>query len=100
GREGGGAGPGHGRLPRAGLADEPERLASADLQRDPVDCVNLSGLASEDHAAAEREVLDEIAQLDQRADSFRLRARTCRMERRPVHPTLTSLDATSRPMPR
>ena len=40
------------------------------------------------------------AQLDQRARSFGLRARTCRTERRPVHPTLTSFEATSRPMPR
>jgi hypothetical protein len=46
------------RLPAAGLADDPERLARPDREVDPVDGAHLSNRALED-ARLDREVLDE-----------------------------------------
>ena len=54
------------RLAAAGLADEAERLAALDVERDAVDGVHGADLLAEDHARGEREVLDEVADLEQR----------------------------------
>ena len=55
-----------GRLAAAGLADEAERLAALDVERDAVDGVHGADLLAEDHPGGEREVLLEIADLVQR----------------------------------
>ena len=55
------------RLAAAGLADEPERLARAcTSKRDAVDRLHRADLALEDDALRDREVLDEVADLDER----------------------------------
>ena len=53
--------PGDGALAAAGLADEAERLAGGQLERDAVDRLHRADLPLEDDAAGEREVLDEVA---------------------------------------
>ena len=53
------------RLAAARLADEPERLAAPDVERDAVDRLDRADLALED-TAADREVLDEVRDADQR----------------------------------
>ncbi len=54
-------------LATTGLADEPERLAAAHVEADAVHRLHGAGLALEDHAARDREVLDQVADLDERA---------------------------------
>ena len=44
-------------LPQPGLADQPERLARADVERDVVDGVHAGDLALDDDALLDREVL-------------------------------------------
>jgi hypothetical protein len=55
----------HGRLPAAGLADEPERPSARDLERDAVHRVHLPALAAEEDAAGEREQLLEVVDREQ-----------------------------------
>ena len=89
--------PAHGRLPAAGFADEPERLAAADLEVDPVHGLHEPDRALED-PAPDREVLDEVADLDERrlaADRSRGTSHAGRRRRRGrgSHPGSTSLAA-------
>ena len=58
-------GPAERRLPAAGLADDPERLAPQDLEVDPVDCAHRADGVLED-AGLDREVLDETLDPQQR----------------------------------
>ena len=53
------------RLAAARLADQPEGLAAADVEADAVDRLD-GGDRPLQHPAADREVLDEVADLDQR----------------------------------
>ena len=52
-------------LPAAGLADEAEGLAAAELERDAVDRLHRADLLLEDDAARDREVLDEVVDLEE-----------------------------------
>src|SRR5688572_15117185 len=49
----------------AGFPDQPERLAAADCEADAVDCLDLADHAVEHQATLDREVLPEVAHLDQ-----------------------------------
>ena len=53
-------------LAAARLADEAERLALVDVERDAVDGLHGADLLLEDDPLADREVLDEVAHLDER----------------------------------
>ena len=54
------------RLPAARLADEPERLAALDRQRDAVDGLDVADVPVEHDPALDREVDLEIVDLDER----------------------------------
>ena len=58
------------RLAAARLADQPERLAALDLEGDVVDGLDL-GDGPLQHAAAHREVLHQVAHLDEGGGSAR-----------------------------
>jgi len=61
--------PSEGRLPGAGLPDEPDRLAGHHGERDPVDRVDHTARASREHLGrgpGERKMLLEIDRLDER----------------------------------
>ena len=62
------------RLAAAGLADDAERLAAPNLERDAVDRVDDVAAAAE-RRAAHGEVLDEVACLDERLRHALLRSR-------------------------
>jgi hypothetical protein len=53
------------RLAAAGLADETERLTRVDLEADAVDGLHARDLAADDPAALDREVLRDLARLEQ-----------------------------------
>ena len=55
------------RLAAARLADETERLAALDRERDPVHGLDVADVAVEDEAALDREVDLQPVDLDQRA---------------------------------
>src|SRR5215218_7076315 len=57
------------RLAAARLADQAERLAAADLERDAVDGLDVAHVTVEDDPALDREVELEALELDQRAVS-------------------------------
>ena len=61
--------PGGRALAAAGLADDAQRLALHDVEGDAVDRLDRADLALEDDPALDREVLDEVADLDQRGRS-------------------------------
>src|SRR4029079_12654382 len=52
------------RLAAAGLADEAEGLTGADLERDAIDGLDGADLAVDEDAALDREVLDEVGDLE------------------------------------
>ena len=54
-----------GRLPAAGLAHEPERLAALDRQRDAVHRLDVADVPVEHDAALDREPDPQVVQLDQ-----------------------------------
>jgi hypothetical protein len=58
--------PGGRALTAAGLADQPKRLAVVDVERHAVDGLDRPDLALEDDPARDREVLDQVADLEQR----------------------------------
>ena len=58
-------GPPDGRLAAAGLADEAERLAPLDRQRDAVDRLDVSDVPVEQEAAADRKPDPEVIDLDE-----------------------------------
>ena len=53
-------------LAAAGLAHDPQRLAAAHLEADAVDRLDGADLALKHDPARDREVLDEVAHLQQR----------------------------------
>src|SRR6185437_9264103 len=55
------------RLPTSGLADQPERLATLDRQRDAVDGLDVSDVPVENDPALDREVDLEIVYVDEAA---------------------------------
>ena len=55
------------RLAAARLADQAERLAAADLERDAVDGLDVADVAVEDDPALDREVELQVLELDQGA---------------------------------
>ncbi len=55
------------RLPRAGLADEPDRLPRSDVEADARDGVDVVDGPLDEDAALDREALHEVADLQQRA---------------------------------
>src|SRR3954447_267363 len=57
--------PAGGRLAAAGLADQAERLAALDPEADPVDRPHLVDFAVDQDSALDREVLDEVVDLEQ-----------------------------------
>src|SRR5581483_3365032 len=57
---------GGGALPAAGLPHDPERLAAHHVERDAVHRVHRRHLPLEDDPARDREVLNEVADLDER----------------------------------
>ncbi len=63
--------PGHRRLAAAGLADDAEGLALVQVEGDPVDRLDRADLAAEDDALGQREVLDQVVDLQ---DGFARRA--------------------------
>ena len=72
------------RLPAAGLADDPERLAAADVERDAIDRADRPDLLLEEDPLRDREVLDEVADLDERVP---LPARGGHLSRPPSRPS-------------
>ena len=60
---------GGGALAAPALADDPQRLAPVDGEADPVDRPHGADLALEDDPPGDREVLDEVARLEQRLAS-------------------------------
>ena len=58
------------RLAAAGLADEAERLARAHLEADAVDRLHARDLAPDHAAARDREVLRDVARLEQERSSL------------------------------
>src|SRR5947207_3488793 len=63
-----------GALSAAGLADDSQRLALHDVERDVVDRLDGDDLALEHDPAIDREVLDQVADLDQRRAARRAQA--------------------------
>ena len=61
------------RLAAAGLADQAERLAASHVEADAVDGPDRADLANAEEAAADREVLDEVLDLDEHVASAVLR---------------------------
>ena len=55
------------RLAASGLADEAERLALGDGERDPVHRLHCADLAIDDHAGLDREVLRDVLHFEERA---------------------------------
>ncbi len=61
------------RLAAARLADEPERLAALDRQRDAVDRVHVADVPVHDDPAPDREPDPEVVHLDERAAPLELK---------------------------
>jgi hypothetical protein len=55
-----------GRLAATGLADQPNCLATANLEADPVDRTQLLPRSAHQPARGDREVFDDVGQLQQR----------------------------------
>ena len=53
------------RLARAGLADQTERLSSADLERDAVDRAHLLSQPRSQHALLDREELHQVLHVEE-----------------------------------
>src|SRR5439155_27176598 len=53
----------HGRLAASALADEPQRLAFAHVEADPIDCIDLPDGAAND-AALDRKMFLEVRDLE------------------------------------
>src|SRR5205085_8011719 len=75
---------GGGALAAPGLPHDPQRLALLDVERDVIDRLDRPDLLLEDDPAADREVLDEVLELDQRpsvlARGLRVGARGLRVD--------------------
>ena len=71
------------RLAAARLADQAERLAAPDAEADAVDRADLVDLAVDQEPAPDREVLDEVGDLEQRG-AVRLIARSRRLQADPA----------------
>ena len=57
--------PAHGGLPAARLADEAERFAATDLERDAVDRLDVADMPVEDEPALDRKVDLDVVELDE-----------------------------------
>ena len=80
-----------GRLAATRLADEADRLALLDAERDAVDGAHRADLAVDEDPGLDREVLDEVGDLEQRLAVGRAGGAASRSRRRVLQPDVARL---------